>query len=109
MKFNPTNKKAVAYCCISMSYVVIIGDNDCAKDGDLGCSHLCLPTGRLHGRCACPSKGGLVLSSDGKTCTGTCNIDRDLINVFIIRGFFFPNEPYCLAGKYVCDGLRIAQ
>ncbi len=44
------------------------GDNECGSESRLGCSHLCLPTGRLDGRCACPSTGGLVLGADDKTC-----------------------------------------
>ncbi|XP_060601666.1 uncharacterized protein LOC132754927 [Ruditapes philippinarum] len=40
----------------------------CMEDDNGGCSHLCLPTHKTQYVCACPTYGGLALSSDGKTC-----------------------------------------
>ncbi|XP_053401221.1 uncharacterized protein LOC123549544 [Mercenaria mercenaria] len=40
----------------------------CLEEDNGGCSHLCLPTHKTQYVCACPTYGGLALSSDGKTC-----------------------------------------
>ena len=50
-------------------FYYVLGSNMCGRPDKNGCSHLCLPTDRLQGRCACPSNGGLALY-DNKQCSG---------------------------------------
>ncbi|XP_048254821.1 uncharacterized protein LOC124138972 isoform X1 [Haliotis rufescens] len=43
-------------------------NHPCGQEDRGGCSHLCLPTRGTSYRCACPSFGGLALSSNSKSC-----------------------------------------